>query len=70
MERLEALRNIDMAIQGFECCTLRNPDDKRRCAECPYEGNCVNRLHHDGLALLKLFREWVRYGMPEERERG
>ena len=40
-------------IKGLECCVLRDPDDKQRCSECPYEGNCVNRLKQDALALLK-----------------
>lgn len=40
-------------IKGLECCILRNPDDKQRCSECPYKGNCVNRLKQDALSLLK-----------------
>ena len=44
--------DLDAAITGLECCILRNPDDKPRCTDCPYEGNCVNRLKHDALLLL------------------
>lgn len=40
-------------LKGLECCILRNPDDHARCSECPYEGNCVNRLKMDTLELLK-----------------
>lgn len=40
-------------IKGLECCILRNPDDHARCSQCPYGGNCVNRLKIDALALLK-----------------
>ena len=40
-------------IKGLECCILRNPDDHTRCSQCPYSGNCVNRLKIDALELLK-----------------
>ena len=40
-------------IKGLECCVLRDPDDKPRCSECPYDGACLNRLKYDALALLK-----------------
>lgn len=43
----------EKVINGLECCVLRNPDDKSRCNECPYEGACLNQLKHDALALLK-----------------
>ena len=47
---MDKLENV---IKGLECCILRNPDDKARCNDCPYEGNCVNRLKMDALELLK-----------------
>lgn len=40
-------------VRGLECCILRDPEDKPRCAECEYEGACVNRLMMDALELLK-----------------
>lgn len=43
----------EKVIKGLECCILRDPDDKQRCSECPYEGNCVNRLKMDALSMLK-----------------
>ena len=45
--------DLTKVIRGLECCILRDPDDKPRCGDCPYEGNCLNRLKHDALALLK-----------------
>lgn len=47
MDRLEKV------IKGLECCIKRNPDDKTKCDECPYEGACLNRLKADSLVLLK-----------------
>jgi Zn finger protein HypA/HybF involved in hydrogenase expression len=43
----------EKVIKGLECCIKRNPDDKTRCGECPYEGACLNRLKSDALAMLK-----------------
>ena len=43
----------EKVIKGLECCIKRDPDDKTRCGECPYEGACLNRLKSDALALLK-----------------
>ena len=43
----------EKVIKGLECCIKRDPDDKMRCGECPYEGACLNRLKADALALLK-----------------
>lgn len=48
MDRLEKV------IKGLECCIKRNPDDKTRCGECPYESACLNRLKADAIALLKV----------------
>lgn len=43
----------EKVIKGLECCILNNPDDKQRCSDCPYDGNCLNRLKMDALELLK-----------------
>lgn len=46
----------EKAIKGLGCCILRDPDDKMRCDECPYNESdtyCLNRLKMDVLALLK-----------------
>jgi hypothetical protein len=47
------MAELEKVIKGLECCILRDPDDKQRCSECPYEGNCVNRLKMDALSMLK-----------------
>ena len=59
----------EKVIKGLECCVKRDPDDKPRCSECPYDIACLNRLKFDALALLKAqdaramgvdeVREWV-----------
>ena len=51
------MADINTAIHGLECCILRNPDDKARCSDCLYEGNCVNRLKMDVLKLLKEYKQ-------------
>lgn len=46
----------EKVINGLECCILRDPDDKMRCGECPYNESdtyCLNRLKMDALALFK-----------------
>lgn len=45
--------DLKKVIKGLECCILRDPDDHARCSQCPYGGNCVNRLKMDALTLLK-----------------
>ena len=40
-------------VKGLECCIKRDPDDKPRCTECPYDSACLNRLKVDALELLK-----------------
>lgn len=45
--------DLEKVIRGLECCILRDPDDHARCSQCPYGGNCVNRLKMDALELLK-----------------
>jgi len=46
----------EKVINGLECCIIRDPDDKTRCSECPYnepDTYCLNRLKMDVLVLLK-----------------
>ena len=59
---LAGIPNLDMTIQGLQCCLMHDPDDKPRCAECPYEGNCLNRLKHDALTLLLMQRQTISAG--------
>lgn len=42
----------EQVIKGLQCCILRNPDDKPRCDDCPFDGNCVNRLKMAALEFL------------------
>lgn len=42
----------EQVIKGLQCCILRNPDDKPRCNDCPFDGNCVNRLKMAALESL------------------
>ena len=42
----------EQVIKGLQCCILRNPDDKPRCNDCPFDGNCVNRLKMAALEFL------------------
>ena len=51
----------EKVIKGLECCIKRDPDDKTRCGECPYEGACLNRLKLDALALLKALYAFKSY---------
>lgn len=69
------MADIEKAIKGLECCILRDPDDKQRCSECPYEGNCMNRLKMDALSLLKeqeprelTKKEWEQWKKNERRD--
>lgn len=56
---MSTMPDLNMTIQGLQCCVMRDPDDRPRCAECPYEGNCLNRLKHDALTLLLMQRQGV-----------
>lgn len=47
------MTNLEKVIKGLKCCILRDPDDHTRCSQCPYDGNCVNKLKMDALELLK-----------------
>lgn len=46
------MNDFEKVLTGLACCILRTPDDKPRCNDCPYEGNCVNRLKYDAFRLL------------------
>ena len=42
--------------QALRCCIVKNPDDRRRCPECPLRDPttyCVNRLHAEILAMME-----------------
>ena len=53
--------DLEKVIKGLECCVLQDPDDKKRCDDCPYRhpdgvitnSPCVNGLMGNALALLK-----------------
>ena len=47
------MTELEKVVAGLECCIKRDPDDKPRCQECPYDGACLNRLKSDALAILK-----------------
>lgn len=42
----------EQVIKGLQCCIIRDPDDKPRCNDCPFDGNCVNRLKMAALEFL------------------
>ena len=50
---MELNQILNKAVKGLYCCILRDPDDKPRCSECPYDGACANRLKQDALYLLQ-----------------
>ena len=42
--------------QALRCCIVKDPDDKKRCPECPYRDPatyCHNRLLIDVLAMME-----------------
>ena len=44
--------NEEEVKAALRCCIVRDPDDKLRCAECPYRDPdiyCLNRLKMDAL---------------------
>lgn len=55
--------DLEKVMQGLNCCILHDPDDTRRCSECPYNQEgvtnspCVNGLMCDARLLLKPFQE-------------
>ena len=55
-------RRIDEVKKGLECCIVRDPDDRRRCPECPYrdpEAYCANRLMADALGTIETLSETI-----------
>lgn len=38
------MEKLNRTIKGLKCCIIRDPDDKLKCKECPYEPSCVSRL--------------------------
>ena len=47
-------------MKGLECCIVHNPDDRRRCPECPYRDPntyCANRLMADALKTIETLSE-------------
>lgn len=57
----EAMRDVDgeKVRKGLECCVLRDPDDHRRCGECPYNPHaisnepCENGLKYNAISLIR-----------------
>ena len=48
--------------KALECCIVRDPDDRRRCPECPYrdpEAYCANRLMVDALKTIEMLSETI-----------
>lgn len=42
--------------KALACCIVRDPDDRRRCPDCPYrdpEAYCANRLMADALTSIE-----------------
>lgn len=58
---LEAMLGVNAwkVCKGLECCVLRDPDDHRRCGECPYNSHaisnepCANGLKFNALDLIR-----------------
>lgn len=52
------MEQFEKVCKGLECCVLRDPDDHRRCGECPYNPHaisnepCANGLKYNALALI------------------
>ena len=63
----ETMRDVDgeKVCKGLECCILRDPDDHRRCGECPYNPHsisnepCTNGLMANALALIRQQQERI-----------
>ena len=64
----EAMRDVDgeKVCKGLECCVLRDPDDHRRCGECPYNPHaisnepCANGLKFNALSLIRKQQERIK----------
>ena len=52
------MEQFEKVCKELGCCILRDPDDHRRCGECPYNPHsisnepCANGLKHNALALI------------------
>lgn len=56
----------DGVIQSLEACVLRDPDDTRRCNQCPYGeyGKTIRNSCINGLIAMAL--EYLRSNLPVE----
>lgn len=63
----ESMRDMDgeKVCKWLECCVLRDPDDPRRCGECPYNPHaisnepCANGLKFNALSLIRQQQERI-----------
>lgn len=63
----EAILDVDgeKVRKGLECCILRDPDDHRRCGDCPYNPHaisnepCANGLKYNALSLIRQQQERI-----------
>lgn len=64
----EAMRDVDgeKVVKGLKCCVLRDPDDHRRCGECPYNPYaissepCANGLKYNAITLIRQQQERIK----------
>ena len=60
------MEQLEKVVKGLECCVLRDPDDHRRCGECPYNPHaisnepCANGLKFNALALIRQQQERIK----------
>ena len=60
------MEQFEKVCKGLECCVLRDPDDHRRCGECPYNPHaisnepCANGLKFNALALILQQQERIK----------
>ena len=60
------MEQFEKVCKGLGCCILRDPDDHRRCGECPYNPHsisnepCANGLKHNALALIRQQQERIK----------
>ena len=59
------MEQLEKVCKGLEYCVLRDPDDHRRCGECPYNPHaisnepCANGLKYNALALIRQQQERI-----------
>lgn len=59
------MEQFEKVCKGLECCILRDPDDHRRCGECPYNPHaisnepCANGLKFNAIALIRQQQERI-----------